>query len=434
MLLKYRLSAGLIAFTVISSISGSHFIATANAQSALTNVGSESSQLPAVSSDPIPEGKVLPKGVARAWILHRQYTSTSGFDDHGNSVNMGFKRNTAVSGFVAEYGITEKLSFRALLPWVYRNDLSLDQNKFQNSDVYKGKYNQFADKLAAELRKKGLCATHEECRQGIDSGELDAPLDSDVTLPTGESMTFVRGKSYKEQINGMILKGATPPLRGPWGLGDMEAGLLYNAIKTDNFLLSTGLGVRAPTGNFDVPEMKRPISGGVYDLGFRLNLDVKPVDGLWLSFQEQLEHALTKATWRRSSMLDNGEFNEATPVDGQNNRQTYEKFGVHHATLLKAAYGFGALHSNLKFLSSHVKYLYQHERAVRLNGEERISGITTAKPASETQNVGGGITLSGLPYRVPVDFEVNYLTPVAGHNTSIASNILETYLRVYARF
>lgn len=434
MLLKYRLSAGLIALTTISSISGNHFIASANAQSTVTNVGSESGQLPAVSSDPIPEGKVLPKGVARAWMLHRQYSSTSGFDEKGKSVSMGFQRNTAVTGFVAEYGITEKLSFRMLMPFVYRNDLSLDQNTFKNSDYYKSKYNQSADKVAASLQKQGLCSSYEECRTAIDSGELDAPIDSDVTLPTGESMTFVRGKSYKDQIEGMILKGATPPLRGPLGLGDMEAGLLFNAIKTENFLLSTGLGLRAPTGNFDVPEMKRPTSGGVYDLGFRLNLDFKPVNGLWISFQEQLEQAVTKAKWKRSSMVDNSKFNEETPVDGVENRQTYQKFGTHHASLLKVAYGFGALHSNFKILSAHVKYLYQHERAVRLNGEERIDGITTARPASETQNVGGGITLSGLPYRVPVDFEVNYLKPIAGHNAKIASNILESYLRVYARF
>ena len=382
----------------------------------------------------LPEGRTLPEGVTRSWILHRHYSATSGFDQTGKSLNNGFESRVGVSGLIMEYGITNRLSFRMLVPYAYNNDLRMDQGRFRNSSIFTKKYNQKADEAARKLMISGLCGSIQQCRQLIDSGNQTIPFEGTTVLETGETITMPQGVPFRQFIENSILKGATPPLRGSIGLGDAEAGLLFNFHKTENALLSAGLGVRAPTGRFNIPEMRRPISGGVYDVGLRFNADYNPLAGLWLSFQEQCEKALSKATWKRSSLVDNTRFNEADPVDGIENRQSYEKFGIYHTTLLKANYGLGAVIPQLKFLAANIRYYYQHERAVRLGGQERLNGITTARPGSEIQNLGAGVSISGLPYGFPAEFEVNYQAPTAGRNSRLSASILESYVRVYTRF
>lgn len=379
-----------------------------------------------------PEGKVLPQGVARARVLQRSYTGTSGFDGEGKPLELGLTRSTGLSAGVGEFGLTNSLSLQILVPVIYQNQLNLDQEKFQKSSVYSQKYNQIADGIAAKLVAARLCKDLGACRQMLDERHLHAPFDMELPLPTGEKLAISSAEPLKDQIDTFLLQAATPPLNGVTGLGDVEAGLLFNAYASQSLLLSTAVGLRLPTGEFAVPEMLRPTSGGVYDLGWRANLDASPVFGLWLSWQPKVEYALSKATWNRPSMLENTLFNEADSSisnggDGLANRQVYSKEGLHYENLFKVNYGLAALSPELKALAVNTFYNFKRERAVFLNGSEYT-------PASQLQSVGVGSVVSGLGYRVPVELELSYSIPVAGKNQKVAVSQADTQLKVYARF
>ena len=291
-------------------------------------------------------------------------------------------------------------------------------------------YNQKANEIAQKFVDAGMFPSIEEAREVIDKRDLPAPIDTPITLPSGEKITIPQGTIIADAIESNILNGARRPKDGATGLGDMEFGLLYNAYSSDKLTLSAGLGYRAATGKFDLPEGQRPIGGGINDLGARLNLDYCPVEGLWVSVQEQLEMAVSKASWKRSSMLDSSKYNEADPFDGGDelpNKRTKEKVGFMTATLIKANYGLGAFRPSLKAFAINTSYEYRQDRA------ERIDGTETA-PQSAVGTATVGALVSGLPYRIPLEFEANYTRPIEGKNVTLARNTLESVLRFYARF
>lgn len=387
---------------------------------------------PAPSSAPTVtgEGKVLPKGVGRARVVHKHYTGAHGFDNQGKRLNIGLNRNTAASAFVAEYGLTEKLSFRMMLPYVYRNELTLDQEQFKKSEVFREKYYASIDKFSKNLQKAGLCSGVQECRELIVDRGFSLPRDSVIPLPSGEEVHLKAGTRVSQALEDIILNSATPPKEGPTGIGDMEAGILYNFFSSDSMLVSGGLGLRMPTGDFDVPEAKRPLSGGVYDIGARINVDYSPISYLSLSFQEQLEFAASKARWKRPSLVNNAEFNQADPElggDSAPNERDYEKKGLSSNTLLKANLNLGMLHPQMQIVSLNSSYNFVRERAIYLDNRQHVQ-------SSDVHQGTVGANLSLLSYRIPLEFEVNYQAPLAGTNSRLASNSLESSIKLYARF
>ncbi|MFK7825279.1 MAG: hypothetical protein AB8G05_14085 [Oligoflexales bacterium] len=375
------------------------------------------------------EGKVLPRNVARARVVNRIYSSGSGFDNRGHKLELGLDQKLGVRALVAEYGITEKLSFRMLAPFVYQNQLTMDEEAFKRSATYQNIYAQKANEVAQVLLGR-MCNDMESCRKIIDSRDQTAPQDYPITLDTGEKIIIPAGSIIADAIEDSILNGVRRPKDGATGLGDMEFGLLYNAYQSNSLSLSAGLGLRTATGKFNLPEGQRPIGEGLNDLGARLNLDYCPTEGLWISFQEQLEMAISKARWKRPSMLDSSKYNEADPYeggDGLPNSRTIEKVGFMTATMLKANYGLGALDSSLKALAVNASYEYRRDRAKRIDRVE-----TTPQSNIETASIGA--IVSGLPYRIPLEFEANYVTPIKGKNVTLARSTIESVVRLYTRF
>ena len=378
------------------------------------------------------EGRVLPKNVARARIVNRIYSSNSGYDKKGRTLDLGLDQKIGVRAFVAEYGITEKLSFRMMAPIVYSNQLTMDEEEFKYSSTYKNIYNQKANEAAQALVNRGMYTTLEEAREVIDKRDQTMPGNEDVaiTLDTGETVIIPAGSVIADSIEDSILTGVRRPKEGATGLGDMEFGLLYNAYQSNSLSLSAGLGFRAATGKFNLPEGQRPIGDGINDLGARLNLDYCPIEGLWVSLQEQLEVAVSKARWQRTSMLDSSKFNEADPSIGGDrlpNSRIVEKVGFMSASMLKANLGLGVLDPSLKAVAVNASYEYRRDRAKRVDRVE-----TTPQSALETASVGA--LVSGLPYRIPLELEANYVTPFQGKNVTLARTTFESVLRFYARF
>lgn len=376
------------------------------------------------------EGKVLPKNVVRARVVNRIYSSRTGFDQNGGKLDLGLDQNLGVRAFVAEYGLTEKLSLRMMAPIVFHNQLTMNEEEFKGSATYKKIYDDKANGAAQKFVEQGMCSDIKSCRTLIDSRDLRAPIDIPITLDSGEQVIIPRGSVIADSIEDSILTGARRPKEGATGLGDMEFGLLYNAYNSDTMTVSAGLGLRAATGKFNLPEGQRPIGDGINDLGARFNLDYSPVDGLWISFQEQLEMAMTKANWKRPSMLDSSKFNEADPNeggDGLANTRSMEKVGFMNASMFRVNYGLGALHPLLKPLALNSSYEYRRDRA------KRIDGVETT-PQSVIETVSAGTLVSGLPYRVPLEFEANYVAPIQGKNVTLARSSVESVIRLYARF
>ena len=373
------------------------------------------------------EGKVLPKDVFRGRVIHAHVSGSTGFDEHSKHSDLGLKRNTGIRVFVSEFGLTDRLSIQMLVPYVYLNQLTMDQNKFVKSQVFNKIYNEKINDAAKLLQAEGLCESISECSELIER-DFRIPLRKEIKLPTGETQIFPQGSSLKLNIVNAILSAATPPEFGATGLGDIETGVLYNLLGTDKFSVSTGLGMRFNTGNFHLPESMRPSSGGVKDLGLRLNIDYSPFHGFWISTQKQMETALSKSFWRAPSLLNPENFADTNPSEyNQNNLRTYSKEGWSRTFLLKGNYGFGAAHSDLKALAMSMSYEYSQTRVIKLN--EKIH-----QPKEKVHKVIFGGVISGLPYRFPLEIETNYRIPFHGENVRIASSSFESSLKFFAKF
>jgi hypothetical protein len=372
----------------------------------------------------VPEGNTLPARVLRVRAVDKFVFGGDYYDADGKREDIGLRTNVQVNAFVAEYGITDRLSFRMLVPTMVHNEATMNLSQFARSDKYQTEYNKALDKVVekgyAQFKKMSSpTATKDDFRRYIKShGTIPTgfPLDTGEVLPSD--------RSIQTHMHNTVMRGATPT-NGHLGLGDMETGLLYNFYRTDSMLVSTGLGLRAPTGDFSDNSIRRTVGGGIYDGGLRFNFDYSPAFGLWLSAQVQYEHALTSTKQKRASRVNPYMLNESTPLDGDNT-QKYEKRGVDGKELLKANYGFGAWTPALKAFAVNTYYQYHSRRATYLDGE-------VSQASGSMHGVGGGGSVSGLAYALPVAFDVDYFSPVAGTN-AIANNELTMTLHLYAKF
>jgi hypothetical protein len=376
------------------------------------------------------EGKTLPQGVARARVVHRSYTGTQGFDKEGVMKESGFTHKMRATVYVAEVGITDRLSFQVLVPTINNHSCSFDAAEFKKTALYRDAYEGSMKKVYAQLQERKLCPNEAACRAFVENnGNLSFPIQ--MNLPTGEIVTLAANTPFRHAIEDLVVNGARPAEDGATGLGDIEAGLLYSIHSSDTVQLSAGAGVRAPTGKYSSNRATLPIGSGIYDAGLRYNADFSPVAGLWLSWQQQLEYALTSAEWKRASLLDNQLDNEADPYadgDKKSNTRRLRKRGIGAESMAKVNYGIGALHPILAPLSINSSLIARHERASTLDGE-------TVEPGRTSSYLGNvGAQISGLPHKIPVELSFNHASPLAGSNKAFVDGYNEFTLKLYYRF
>lgn len=371
----------------------------------------------------VPEGNTLPQKVLRLRVVDKFLFGGDYYGSDGKREDIGLRTNVQINAFVAEYGITDRLSFRMLVPTVVHNEATMDLAQFADSKKYQDTYNSAFDKVVEkgynqfkQIAPKATKADYINYIRSHGNAPTGFPLDTGEVLPSN--------RSIQSHLHNTVLRGATPT-NGHLGLGDIEVGLLYNFYRTDSMFISSGLGLRTPTGNFDDSSIRRSVGGGIYDGGLRFNFDYSPVFGLWLSAQSQHEYALTSTTQQRASRVNPYLLNEATPLDGDNT-QKYEKRGMDSKELLKANYGFGALTPVLKAFAVNTYYQYHARRSTYIDGSE-------SQAAGALQGVGGGASASGLGYGLPLAFDVDYFSPFAGTN-AVANNELTMTLYLYAKF
>lgn len=381
------------------------------------------------------EGRTLPKKVVRLRAPYKSAFASYGYDAQGQKQDLGLTLSAAGTALVLEYGATNKLSLQFLAPFVLESNLTLDADIFRESDVYMENYINFVGAVAQILIGQGVCASVSACMQLVENGYA-LPVDTEVTLPTGESLAVKAGVPIKTYADALVV-GAARPLEGETGWGDVEVGFLYSIYRAYNFGISFGLGVRLPTGSFsDVPSAYLPTGRGTTDLGIRLNLDFSPLRGIWVSLQNQSEYMLQMGVKQKTSLLDNSMLNEADPTtaaavaagsDGFGNEQDFERKGLRNFGFLKLAWGLGNLDRSLEPIGVSAQYSYARQ------SEEYLNGISKGPPAKSASFVSG-LTLDGLAHKFPAQLTYTHEVPISGENQTLAATIDIVTLKLYYKF
>jgi hypothetical protein len=372
----------------------------------------------------LPEGQTLPENLWRFRSVHKFYEGSKGYDKDGHSYSSGFSGEGHGSGWVLEYGLTDKVSLQVLVPYYYRQSVVLDGENFRETDLYQSEYQKAMDLVTGKLVEKGLCPNKGACEGLVKSG-FRLPQGQTITVPhSGEQLVISSEEEIQVFIDRFILNGAAPSGNGKVGLGDVETGILWNVFRSPQWSFSMGMGLRWPTGSFkDVPQGYRPTGGGIYELGTRLNLDYELCSGLWLSYQDQLEIPLNTAERKRSSDASPDSFlpeDTTTPI-------LYKKKSPTREAFLKVNYGLGVLSSYLEPYGVFGSYIYKKDGTMEIDGH--------VKRKAQSLHWGTfGAYVDGRNYGVPFGFDIERRIPLGGRNALVAPDITVLSLKMYAKF
>lgn len=385
------------------------------------------------------EGKTLPKGVMRMRLPVRSSVGEKGFSANSKREDTGFKLNALSGAAVVEYGFSDAISLQFVAPAVFRNRKSLDGQQFQRSSLFKQKYDELVAVVADKLVSDGLCGTQSVCVDAINNSGLALPVNTTLTLPSGETLPVRAGVPLRDVASALLTRAVIPE-SGRTGMGDFEIGALFAIADREHGLkakdwpvnVSLGVGLRFPTGAFtDVPAAQRPIGRGTVDLGLRANMDWYLHPTTVFSAQLQLESMLRAGLKKRSSLLNSSALNTADPnsagADGVDNTARYERSGFRPVGFLKAASSFAEVSEAVRALSANVLFKYDLESKTMLAGK-------TFSEESALYAVQTGLSFDGLVHALPGQVDVDYEIPLAGKNRSIAPFGLTLTLKLFHRF
>ena len=329
----------------------------------------------AKGSNALALGSVLPERVARANVVTSFVKIDSKFDAQGNKISLplGLTTNLGITAAALEYGLTSKISLQVLIPFVYSNEMSFEPSELIESEGF----SLFASK---------------------------SPIND------------------RAQNAALFLNSLEQAKHGKTGLADIEAGARYNWITNDSLIFSTGLGVRIPTGNNNAHKLLRPIGSGFYTGAIRNNLDFSLLEkSLWFSLEHQAEIALSKA--RKNS--ENPDNPLDLVLDPSKQTSSYQS-GLTHKAKAQTSFSFKALTDHLKFLSTSVSYNFTSEADLYVEGKK-------SEERSYLHAVNGNISLSALPYKIPVSLDLDYTKPFAGLNSRGDKESLTLKLKAYMK-
>ncbi|SMF02549.1 hypothetical protein [Pseudobacteriovorax antillogorgiicola] len=377
-------------------------------------------------------GKTLPAGFYRFRGVTKISQGSTGYDSSGKSVDQGFDLSVLSHGLVTEYGMSENLSFQLLIPYISKNSLGFNPNKFKQSAAFSELESQYQRLLAGTMIQQGLCDSAEEC--------LSTPLDNNLTLPlpTGETTTLPAGVVPAQAIPNLISDGAKPA-DGATGIGDVDFGILYTVLSGEKYNFSIGTGVRLPVGDFEsVPAAQRPTGEGLMQGAIRLNYDYHPVPALWLAVQNQSEFTLLDGRRKKSSLLDPNQLNEGDPTsdiaiaagsDGSPNDQTVTKKGITNVGMFRADLGLSNLGLFFQPIAVETSINYKF-------GADTYYGDQVEVPGPEYLTFGYGFKYDGLGLKRPFPgyFKLNREIFISGKNVPLAPNSVTIEFALYESF
>jgi hypothetical protein len=386
-------------------------------------------------------GKTLPGGYYRFRTISRLGRGSTGYDSDGSTLDLGYEANVMAQAFVAEYGVTENLSFQLLVPYVLKNQLALDYRQFMQTDTFAGEVNRLESLMINGLMNHpaGLCDSPTSCQELIASG-ASLPEGTNLTLPTGEQLPIggVPLDQVQGQIPQLVKKGATP-VDGETGVGDIDFGVLYAFASGRRYVWAVGGGFRLPSGSYeDVPTARRGTGEGLMQGALRLNFDYNPIPALWLSWQNQTEFVLMEGRKKKSSLLDPDQLNQADPTspqaiqsgsDGRPNSQTVGRDGLRQHGLLRADYALADWAASLTPVSIETILLYDFGAATTLDGE-----VQGEAPRSLQYRIGAKFDALAFDPPLPAYLKISRQDYLQGRGIPLA---LASYLfefSFYTRF
>jgi hypothetical protein len=400
-----------------------------------------------------PAGKTLPEKVIKATTFYAYTYGDKGYSPDGKSSHEGFTMQRGMSGILLNYGVTDRLSIGVGLPITVFNHITMNGTQFENSFLIKEYYDRMVRGIAeaiyddptqkSQLQMVGVLSdvsSVDAIINSINSSNMPVPSNVSIPLPTGENYTFSPGTmSLRDMVN-TILTQANRPVEGLRGIGDLQVGFLWAAIRETSknpISLSLGGGARFPTAQFKVPRGYKTTGGdatlmtggGTYDAIFRLNVDFRMHPGLYLSFQNSTEHSLTKVELTRTSLINPGVYNTTTPSEWATTLD-FEREGLRNVGFLQLGWGLATLSPLLKPVGLTASFKYN------IAAQAYLQGIKHPYPdggPEQYYSVLTGVTLSGLPYRIPLVFEFTYETPVAGSNRVISPSNIQANLSLFAK-
>lgn len=395
--------------------------------SSTSQVSSSDSKPPRSAHTALGAGQTLPQGIARTRVVYKSIERRSGFDETGRKEELGYHFRTDVVAPVFEYGLSDRFTLQFMIPVVVNNYGGLDGDKFRKSKLYRERFEAAERGTIDKMKSLSLCDEEELCRQWLYDG-FSFPLNAPVPLPTGEEVYFQSDIEVLKSIDSMIVTAASPS-HGMTGLSDIELGGLYNFLRSKSWIISVGLGLRLPTASYtDVPFPRyRPTGAGLLDIAGRLNLDFSPFEGLWLSWQEQLETALTSSERSRSSLYDNQRFNTAEPTDGIPNKQEFSKRGLGRSGFVQAQFGAGVVHRYLAPIAVHGAYAYLSERPEYLDDELKSE-------RARTDSLVYGASADGRNLGLPISVGFSRSLPLSGQDVAAAASSWTVEFKGYLKF
>ncbi len=419
----------------------------------------------------LPTGKTLPQGFFRVETPVAYTWGQNGWSSAAKPIKNGFWVNRWITGFLVSYGLSDTVSLGIGVPFVAMNKMGLDGNEFtKNSEFYKKYFNKSVEQSAEFLVSVGQCngaTSVAACSDQIVNNNLSLPVSSTIVLPTGETYNIKANVPITDQIRNLVVN-STIPQDGNTGLGDIQVGILWNPLneRTPLFkkplFLSIGGGLRFPTGKFDLPMAFRQtggdgtllLPGGTLDAILRWNADYEAMNGLILSWENSMEFSLTKPNLNRSSMLRPSQFNKENPEatvpgvapavnkgDGVPNVLVFERRGPRFHGFLEAQWGLGNTFQALKPAALYLQGKYNIMSQNYLNGmpvylfqDQFYLNEKSLHPnygPQQAYSVVGGLKISGLPYRFPLEAKFEYEYIFYGRNLFIAPMNLMFVLALY---
>jgi len=312
----------------------------------------------------------------------------------GRSV-VSFKYDFNITELSFAYGLTDRLTVGVFIPywWVTNNVKS----RLDTSRATVGK-NAAINSLAPLSVPGTVPLTKEDVIQLLGKG-LDINGDGKIDIP---GFGFKRFGTWSDS-----------------GLSDIEAVFKYQYLKTENWRLAFGNGVRFPTGNMDDPDnlVDYARGTGAYALLFRLYNDYMPVKNLVLNATIRYDHYFSNTRTLRIPE------NPDQPITS-NKEDVTRKFG--DVTELETS-GTYAFKKGFNFT-----VLYKYGFAQKNDVEGKRGNITSLEDETDyTEHVFlAGLSYSTIPlflekkFPLPLTATLAYRNRFAGSNNILKSQYI----------
>jgi hypothetical protein len=199
-----------------------------------------------------------------------------------------------VRAIALAYGVTDSITVFGMAPF-WKAEIFMKDFEFEQSDSMKILANvlrkldrQFSADLQGKLDKMSKARQEQstdyqkkirDLVKKFDSQQLDS-ISAQFLAQFASQFQKVRAETLQRVIQDM---GYAPV--GSWsgsGIGDVEAGVKWNYLKRENISTLLEVGVRAPTGRKDDPDIIQdiPFGDGQWDVWTSLGVDYKPLSFL----------------------------------------------------------------------------------------------------------------------------------------------------------